>query len=121
MLCGKCNEIFKGSKKLARCLQPNYDYDPFIQGEHHGTLEQFEAAIKEGCHFCSLIIGSLDLQGSADPWKWTHYTLGYPDGRALTLKFSYKLPEPGYSPTVDFRLCPADEEGQYSLNGRETL
>jgi hypothetical protein len=114
MLCAKCNEIFKGSKKLSRCLQNNYEYDPFISGQHYDTLEEFQTSIKEGCHFCSLIIGSLDREDSDEPWKWTHYTFGYPDEGSLTLKFSYKLPgDAGYAPRVDFRLCPVDEQGQY--------
>ncbi len=112
MLCAKCSEIFKGSKRLSQCLRPNSNFDPFISGQHYNTLEEFHAAIKEGCHFCSLIIGNLDLQGSANPWKWTHYTFGYPEGQSLTLKFSYKLPEPGgYAPRIDFRLIPIDDEG----------
>lgn len=101
-LCKECNKVFTNPKGLAKALKQNNN----ITGGHHGSLEAFHRASKEGCHVCTLVAVNLVHHPSASGFR---FTLGTPGGKDLIFRLFFDVGDGGSPRTLTFRLYPFNE------------
>lgn len=102
MLCKECNKVFTNPKGLAKALKQSNN----ITGRHHGNLEAFHSAAKEGCQICALVAVHLIEHPSAGGFQ---FTLGKPGGKDFIFRLFFDVGDGDGPRPLTFRLYPFNE------------
>lgn len=111
-LCSECKRALSNPRRLARSIRDSTT----IYGVLHKDIQGFEAAAKEGCHVCSIIVGSLDhMTRSNSTLDNVSFALGKPDGQDFILR----LYDGVSSDALTFRLYPPGEGPYFQKRAKD--